>query len=91
MTISFARRPETDGRSPQAVPADPATAGYLLPATGRGTAARAAAASGMRTGPWVTPSPVLILRPSRYPTPAANRPPRADGGRDATRPPGCGA
>ena len=69
MTASLARRPETGGGSPPPVPA---TAGYLLPATGRGTAARAAAAPGMRTGPWVAPSPVFILRPSRYPPLAAS-------------------
>ena len=43
MTTSPACRPETGGRSPQA---GPATAGYLLPATGRGTAAQAGAALG---------------------------------------------
>jgi hypothetical protein len=53
MTTSLARRPETGGGSPQAVPAGPAAAGYLLPATERGTAARAAAAPGTLTGPWV--------------------------------------
>lgn len=72
MTTSLARRPETGGGSPPAVPA---TAGYLLPATGRGAAARAAAAPDMRTGPWGAPSRVFILRPSRYPPPAASRPP----------------
>jgi hypothetical protein len=44
MTTSLARRPETGGGSPQAVPAVPAVAGYMLPATERGTADRAAAA-----------------------------------------------
>ena len=43
MTTSLARRPETGGRSPQAVPVGPATAGYLLPATGRGPAAQTGA------------------------------------------------
>jgi len=43
MTTSLARRPETGGGSP---PTGPATARYLLPATGRGTAAQAAAAPG---------------------------------------------
>ncbi len=75
MTTSLARRPETGGGSPPAVPAGPAAAGYLLPATGRGTAARAAAAPGTLTGPWVALSPVFILLPSRYPPPAANRAP----------------
>ena len=69
MTTSLARRPETGGGSPQAVPAGPAAAGYLHPATGRGTAA---AALGMLTGPWVALSPVFILLPSRYPPPAAS-------------------
>jgi hypothetical protein len=67
MTISLARRPETGGRSPQAVPAGPATARYLLPATGRGTAAQAAAAPGTLTGPWGALSPFFILLPSLYP------------------------
>ena len=75
MTTSLARRPETGGESPQAVPADPAAAGYRAPATGRGTAARAAAASGTWTGPWVALSPVFILLPSRYHPPAASRAP----------------
>ncbi len=75
MTTSLARRPETGGGSPQAVPAGPAAAGYMLPATERGTAARAAAAPGTLTGPWVALSPVFILLPSRYPPPAASRAP----------------
>jgi hypothetical protein len=75
MTTSLARRPETGGRSPQAVPADPATAGYLLPATGRGTAAQAGAALGMLIGPWVALSPCFILLPSRCPPPTARRVP----------------
>jgi hypothetical protein len=75
MTTSLARRPETGGGSPPAVPADPATARYLLPATERGTAARAAAAPGILTGPWVALSPVFILLPSQYPPPAASRAP----------------
>jgi hypothetical protein len=64
MTTSLARRPETGGGSPLAVPA---TARYLLPATGRGTAAQAAAALGTLTGPWGALSPFFILLPSRYP------------------------
>ncbi len=56
MTTSLARRPETGGGSPPAVPA---TARYLLPATGRGTAAQAAAALGTLTGPWGGPVPVF--------------------------------
>jgi hypothetical protein len=72
MTASLARRPETGGGSPQAVPA---AARYLLPATGRGTPAQAAAAPGMLTGPWVARSPVFILLPSRCPPPAASRVP----------------
>jgi hypothetical protein len=75
MTTSLARRPETGGGSPPAVPAGPALARYLLPATGRGTAAQAAAALGTLTGPWVARSPVFILRPSRFPPPAARRVP----------------
>ena len=67
MTTSLARRPETGGGSPPAVPAGPATARYLLPATGRGTAARAATAPGMRIGPWVAPSLLFTLLPSLYP------------------------
>ncbi len=58
MTTSLARRPETGGGSPQAVPAGPAAAGYMLPATERGTAAQTAAAAGTLTGPWVALSPV---------------------------------
>ena len=72
MTTSLARRPETGGGSPQAVPA---AAGYMLPATERGTAARAAAPPGTLTGPWVALSPVFILLPSRYPMPTASRAP----------------
>ena len=75
MTASLARRPETGGGSPRAVPAVPATARYLLPASGRGTAARAAAAPGTLTGPWAALSPFFILLPSRYPPPAASRVP----------------
>jgi hypothetical protein len=76
MTTSLARRPETGGGSPQAVPADPpAAARYLLPATGRGAAAQAGAALGKLTGPWVARSPVFILRPSRCPPPTARRVP----------------
>jgi hypothetical protein len=75
MTTSLARRPETGGRSPQAVPSGPATAGYLLPATERGIAAQAAAAPGTLTGPWVALSPVFILLPSQYLPPAASRAP----------------
>ncbi len=67
MTTSLAYRPETGGGSPPAVQAGPATARYLLPATERGTAARAAAAPGTVTGPWVALSTVFILLPSRYP------------------------
>ena len=64
MTTSLARRPETGGGSPPAVPA---TARYLLPATGRGTAAQAVAALGTVTGPWGALSPFLILPPGLYP------------------------
>jgi len=71
MTTSLARRPETGGGSPQAVPAGPATARYPLPATERATAAQAAAAPGTLTGPWGALSPFFILLPSRYPPPAA--------------------
>jgi hypothetical protein len=72
MTMSLGRRPETGGGSPQAVPA---AARYLPPATGRGTAAQAAAALGMLTGPRVALSPFVILLPCRYPPPTASRVP----------------
>jgi hypothetical protein len=72
MTTSLARRPETCGGSPPAVQAGPATARYLLPATGRGTTAQAAAAPGTVTGPWGALSPFFILLPSRYPPLAAS-------------------
>lgn len=72
MTISLARRPETGGGSPQAVPA---AAGYLAPASGRGIAAQAAAALGMLTGPCLALSPFFILLPCRYPATAASRAP----------------
>jgi hypothetical protein len=75
MTTSLARRPEAGGRSPQAVPVGPATAGYLLPATGRGTAAQAGAALGMLIGPWVALSPCFVLLPSRCHPPTAGRVP----------------
>jgi hypothetical protein len=75
MTTSLGRRPETGGGSPQAGPAGPATARYLLPATGRGTAAQAAAAPGMLTGPRLALSPFVILLPCRYPATAASRAP----------------
>jgi hypothetical protein len=70
MTTSLARRPETGG-SPPAVQSGPATARYLLPATGRGTAAQAAAAPGTVTGPRAL-STFFILLPSRYPPLAAS-------------------
>jgi hypothetical protein len=72
MTTSLARRPETGGGVPQAVPA---AARYLLPATGRGTAAQAGAALGMLIGPWVALSPCFILLPSRCRPPTARRVP----------------
>jgi hypothetical protein len=75
MTTSLARRPETGGGSPPAVPAGPAAARYLLPATGRGAAAQAAAAPGTVTGPWGALSPFFILLPSRCPPPTARRVP----------------
>ena len=53
MATPFARRPESGGGSPMAVPAGPAAADYLLPATGRGMTAQAAAALGLLTGLWV--------------------------------------
>jgi hypothetical protein len=67
MTASLARHPETGGGSPPAVQVGPAAARYLLPATGRGTAAQAGAALGMLIGPWVALSPFFILLPSLYP------------------------
>jgi hypothetical protein len=42
------------------VPAGPAAAEYVLPATGRGIAAQAAAALGLLTGLWVAISPLFI-------------------------------
>ena len=72
MTASLARRPETGGGSSRA---GPAAARYLLPATGRGTTARAATAPGAVTGPGGARSPVFILLPSRCPPPAASRVP----------------
>jgi hypothetical protein len=48
------------GGSSQAVPAGPAWAEYLPPATGHGIAAQAAAALGMLTGLWVAVSPLFI-------------------------------
>ena len=72
MTTSLAYRPVTGGGSPPGRPGGPATARYLLPAIGRGTAAQAAAALGTVTGPWVALSPVFIPLPSRYPPPAAS-------------------
>jgi hypothetical protein len=66
MTTSLAYRPETGG-SPPAVLAGPATARYLLPAIGGGTAAQAAAAPGTVTEPWVALSTFFILPSSRYP------------------------
>jgi hypothetical protein len=70
MTTSLARRPETGGGSPQA---GLAAARYLLPVTGRGTAAQAGTAPGMLTGPWVVLSPCFIRLPSRCPSPTARR------------------
>jgi SPW repeat len=55
----LARRPDSGGGSSQAVPAGPAGAEYLPPATGRGIAAKAAAL-GMLTGLWVAVSPLFI-------------------------------
>jgi hypothetical protein len=75
MTTSLARRPETGGRSPKAVPAGQATAGYLLPATGRGTTAQAGAALGTLIGPWVALSLCFVLLPSWCPPSAARRVP----------------
>ena len=75
MTTSLARRPETAGGSHQAVPAGPAAAGYLLPATWPSTATQAGAALGMPIRPWVALSPFFILLPSLYPPPAASRAP----------------
>ena len=43
-----------------AVPAGPAAAEYLLPATWRGIAAQAAAALGLLTGLWVAISPLFL-------------------------------
>lgn len=70
MTTPLARRPETGGGSSRAV-----SAGYLLPASRRGTPAQPAAAPGMRTGRSVALSPLFILLPGRYPHPAACRVP----------------
>jgi hypothetical protein len=59
MATPPARRPDSGGGSSQAVPAGPAGAEYLPPATGRGIAAQAAAL-GMLTGLWVAVSPLFI-------------------------------
>ena len=75
MTTSLARRPETGGGSPQAVPAGPAAAGYMLPAT-RARHRRPGSRGGRHTD-WALgrPVPGFILLPSRYPPPAASRAP----------------
>ncbi len=52
--------PGTRRRILQAFPAGPAAAEYLLPTTGRGIAAQAAAALGMLTGLWVALSPLFL-------------------------------
>jgi hypothetical protein len=50
MATPLARRPDSGGESPMPVPAGPAAAEYVLPATRRGIAAQAAAALGLLTG-----------------------------------------
>src|SRR5690242_19642478 len=59
MATPLARRPDSGGGPSPAVPAGPAGAEYLPPATGRGIAAQAAAL-GMLTGLWVAVSPLFI-------------------------------
>jgi hypothetical protein len=71
MAPPLARRPEPRDASPQAVPAGPVAAEYLLPPTGRGIAAQAAAALGLLTGLWVAISP-LFLTPQHGGANAAN-------------------
>ena len=61
MATPLSRRPEPDDGSPQAVPAGPAAAEYVLPATRRDIAAQAAATFGLLTGLWVAVSPLFIM------------------------------
>ena len=65
MTTSLARRPETGGGSPPAVPAGPATARYLLPATERGTAR--AGGRGARHSDRPAGRPVHVFHPAAEP------------------------
>src|SRR5215472_1381682 len=60
MATPFARRPEPDGASPQAVPAASGTAGYAVPTSPRGIGAQAAGVLGLLTGLWVALSPWFI-------------------------------
>jgi hypothetical protein len=50
MVTPLARRPDSGGDSPMAIPAGQATAEYLLPADGRGIAAQTTAALIVLTG-----------------------------------------
>jgi hypothetical protein len=71
MAPPLARRPEPRDGSRQAAPAGPVAAEYLVPPTGRGIAAQAAAALGLPTGLWVAISP-LFLTPQHGGASAAN-------------------
>ena len=64
MNTPLIRRPDANGASAEAIPADSSTTGtadgYPLPVTWRGIGAQAAAALGMLTGLWVAISPWFI-------------------------------
>ena len=60
MATPLARRPDSGGDSPMAVPAGTAAAEYLLPATRRGIAAQTTAAFGLLTGLWIAISPLFL-------------------------------
>ena len=60
MATPLARRPDSGGDSPMAIPARTAAAEYLLPVTGRGIAAQTTAALGLLTGLWVALSPLFL-------------------------------
>jgi hypothetical protein len=60
MVTPLARRPDSGGDSPMAIPAARATAEYLLPADRRGIAVQTTAALSLLTGLWVAVSPVFL-------------------------------
>ena len=68
MATTFSRRHGSGVESPQAVqaiqvvPVGQDEGEYVLPATGRGVAAQAAAALGLLTGLWVAISPQFLTR-----------------------------